>query len=184
MGRDAASRPGKQSAGILAFRHRDTRLEVLLVHPGGPFWAKKDDGAWSIPKGELASEEEPLACARREFAEELGAPLPNALEEFLPLGTVRQSGGKLVHAWAVAGDLDPAAIHSNSFTLEWPPRSGRMCEFPEIDRAAWYPVETARVKILVGQLPFLDRLLSLMVDCGGAGNPGGGRPENGPHSIV
>ncbi len=133
----------------------------MLVHPGGPFWAKKDDGAWSIPKGEFTSEEEPLACARREFSEELGAPLTNALDEFLPLGTVRQAGGKLVHAWAVACDLDPAAIRSNSFSLEWPPNSGRIREFPEVDRAAWYSLDAARVKILASQLPFLDRLVVL-----------------------
>ena len=151
---------GKQSAGILAFRYCDGRLEVLLVHPGGPFWAKKDDGAWTIPKGEFEADEEPLACARREFSEELGATLSNAADEFLSLGTVKQSGGKLVHAWAIPFDFDPAALRSNTFSLEWPPKSGRLREFPEVDRAAWYSIEAARAKILPSQAPFLDRLLA------------------------
>lgn len=149
---------GKRSAGILLFR-RDP-LEVLLVHPGGPFWAKKDLGAWSIPKGEHGDDEEPLTAARREFAEELGLPLPAG--EIVPLGEVRQKGGKLVTAWAVAGDLDPARVVSNSFELEWPPRSGRRAQFPEVDRAEWFTLERAREKLLPAQLPLLDRIAELI----------------------
>jgi predicted NUDIX family NTP pyrophosphohydrolase len=129
---------------------------VLLVHPGGPFWAKKDAGAWSIPKGEYVDgEEDPLACARREFEEELGTPPP---DDLVPLGEVRQKSGKRVTAWAAAGDLDPTGIVSNTFTIEWPPRSGRMREFPEIDRAAWFALDEAREKINSAQAAFLDRL--------------------------
>jgi predicted NUDIX family NTP pyrophosphohydrolase len=129
---------------------------VLLVHPGGPFWAKKDAGAWSIPKGEYVDgEEDPLACARREFEEELGTPAPGDL---VPLGEVRQKSGKRVTAWAAAGDLDPTGVASNTFTMEWPPRSGRMQEFPEIDRAAWFALDEAREKINPAQAAFLDRL--------------------------
>jgi predicted NUDIX family NTP pyrophosphohydrolase len=129
---------------------------VLLVHPGGPFWAKKDAGAWSIPKGEyVEDEEDPLACARREFEEELGTPPP---DDLVPLGEVRQRSGKRVTAWAAAGDLDPAGIASNTFTMEWPPRSGRMQEFPEVDRAAWFALDEARERINPAQAAFLDRL--------------------------
>jgi predicted NUDIX family NTP pyrophosphohydrolase len=124
---------------------------------GGPFWARKDDGAWSIPKGEHGPEEEPLAVARREFEEELGSPVP--ADELVPLGQVRGSG-KLLTVWAAEGDLDAGATTSNTFALEWPPRSGRVQEFPEIDRAAWFGVEEARAKLVKGQLPFLDRLLA------------------------
>jgi predicted NUDIX family NTP pyrophosphohydrolase len=150
---------GATSAGILLYRVRDAVLEVLLVHPGGPFWARKDAGAWSIPKGEYAEGEDPVACARREFEEELGTA-PPAAEELTELGTVRQRGGKQVTAWAAAGDLDPETIRSNTFTLEWPPRSGSFREFPEIDRAAWLPLEQAREKINPAQAEFLDRLAS------------------------
>jgi predicted NUDIX family NTP pyrophosphohydrolase len=143
----------KTSAGLLLFRYRDGKVEVLLVHPGGPFWARKDEGAWSIPKGEIGEHEEPLAAARREVAEETGA-VPEGT--FLPLTPVRQSGGKIVQAWAVEGDLDPADIRSNTFEMEWPPRSGRRRVFPEIDRAAWFTIPVARSKILRGQLPLLD----------------------------
>jgi predicted NUDIX family NTP pyrophosphohydrolase len=129
--------------------------EVLLVHPGGPFWARKDAGAWSIPKGEYADDEDPLACARREFEEELGAVAP---AELTPLGEVRQKSGKRVTAWAAEGDLDAAAIRSNTFTMEWPPRSGREQEFPEIDRAEWFPLDEARERINPAQAAFLDRL--------------------------
>jgi predicted NUDIX family NTP pyrophosphohydrolase len=132
--------------------------EVLLVHPGGPFWAKKDAGAWSIPKGEyIEGSEDPVECALREFSEELGAapPLRDALT---PLGEVRQKSGKRVLAWAAAGDLDAAAVRSNTFTMEWPPRSGRMREFPEVDRAAWFSVGEARSRINPAQAEFLDRL--------------------------
>jgi predicted NUDIX family NTP pyrophosphohydrolase len=145
-----------RSAGILLHRLRDGVREVLLVHPGGPFWAKKDAGAWSIPKGEYG-DDDPRACALREFEEELGVRLP-ADATLTELGTVRQSGGKVVTAYAVAGDLDPDTIHSNTFTVEWPPRSGRMREFPEVDRAGWFDLEQARAKINPAQAEFLDRL--------------------------
>ena len=145
----------KQSAGILLFRDRAGRLEVLLVHPGGPFWAKKDAGAWTIPKGAIEEGEEPLAAARREFEEETGT---RPVGEALPLSPRRQPGGKLVLAWAVRGDLDATAVTSTSFTMEWPPRSGRQQEFPEVDRAGWFALDEARVKILKGQAPFLDDL--------------------------
>ena len=146
----------KRSAGLLLFRRRGD-VEVLLVHPGGPFWAKRDDGAWSIPKGEVERDEDPLAVAFREFGEELGHE-PPASPRPASLGELRQPGGKRVHAWAVAGDLDVRDVRSNTFTMEWPPRSGRMTEFPEVDRAAWFDLPTARVKILSGQLGFLARL--------------------------
>jgi predicted NUDIX family NTP pyrophosphohydrolase len=133
--------------------------EVLLVHPGGPFWARKDAGAWSIPKGEYEEGEDPVAAARREFEEELGVPAPDA-EALTEIGSVRQRSGKQVSAWAAPGDLDVEAIRSNTFTLEWPPRSGRMREFPEIDRAAWLPLDQAREKINPAQAEFLDRLAS------------------------
>jgi predicted NUDIX family NTP pyrophosphohydrolase len=145
----------KESAGLLLFRRTSRGLEVLLAHPGGPFWAKKDEGAWSIPKGELAEGEDPLAAALREFEEETGATIEGAA---LPLQPVRQPSGKIIHAWAVEGDLDPATMKSNTFSLEWPPRSGRQQEFPEIDRAVWWPVEEARRKILKGQASLLDQL--------------------------
>jgi predicted NUDIX family NTP pyrophosphohydrolase len=133
-------------------------VEVLLGHMGGPFWARKDDGGWSIPKGEAAPGEELLAVARREFAEELGSPVPAA--EFVDLGELRVTSGKVLHVWAAEGDLDAAAIVSNTFPLEWPPRSGRVQQFPEIDRAAWVAVDGARTKLVKGQVPFLDRLLA------------------------
>jgi predicted NUDIX family NTP pyrophosphohydrolase len=146
----------KRSAGILLHRHRDGAREVLLVHPGGPFWAKKDAGAWSIPKGEYQDGEDARACALREFAEELGSPAPDG--ELVDLGDVRQRGGKVVMAWALAGDADADAIRSNTFTMEWPPRSGTMREFPEVDRAAWFSLDEAREQILPAQAPLLDRL--------------------------
>ena len=151
----------RRSAGIVLHRRgADGAVEVLLVHPGGPFWARRDAGAWSIPKGEHGDDEEPLAAARREFAEELGIAAPDG--EAAPLGEVRQRGGKLVAAWAVAGDLDPERIVSNRFELEWPPRSGRRQSFPEVDRAGWFPLAQAREKLLAGQLPLLDRLEQLL----------------------
>ena len=146
----------KRSAGLLLFRERTSRLEVLLVHPGGPFWSKKDDGAWSIPKGEFGDDEEPLSAAKREFEEEMGAPPAG---EFIPLEPLRQAGGKLVFAWALQADFDTSGVTSNVFSMEWPPKSGRQQEFPEIDRAEWFPIETARVKILKGQAGLLDQLL-------------------------
>jgi len=139
----------KQSTGLLLYRRRGLAIEVFLVHPGGPFWAKKDQGAWSIPKGEFEDGENPLVVARREFRAETGFDPRGAC---LPLTPRRQRGGKLVHAWALAGDCDPAAIAGNDFTMEWPPHSGRFEEFPEVDRAAWFDLETARGKIHRGQL--------------------------------
>jgi len=147
----------RSSAGILLFRTRSGTPEVLLVHPGGPFWARRDAGAWSIPKGEHGDDEDPLQCALREFAEETGSALEPA--ELIELGTIRQKAGKLVTAWAAEGDLDPATVTSNTFTIQWPPRSGRMAEFPEVDRAEWFDPETARRKILPAQAELIDRLL-------------------------
>lgn len=143
------------SAGILLYRPGKTGLEVLLVHPGGPFWKNKDEGAWTIPKGEVAPNEELEATARREFAEELGSPPP---ADLVPLAPVKQKGGKLVHAFAAKGDLDAGAFKSNTFTVEWPPRSSRFATFPEVDRAQWFDLETARLKINPAQTAFLDEL--------------------------
>jgi len=145
----------KISAGLVLYRRRAGGIEIFLVHPGGPFWAKKDAGAWSIPKGEAAPGEDLLARARTEFAEETGF-VPAG--EFRPLTPIRQAGGKTVHAWAVEGEADPAAIHSNSFTIEWPPRSGQMREFPEVDRAGWFSLAAAREKIIAGQIGLLNEL--------------------------
>jgi predicted NUDIX family NTP pyrophosphohydrolase len=138
-------------------------LEVLLVHPGGPFWAKKDLGAWSIPKGEIdaGEESEPLLVARREFAEETGQVIAG---DFVSLEPVRQRGGKLVQAWAVEGELDVTQLRSNSFTMEWPPRSGRFRSFPEVDRAEWFPIAEAKERILLGQRPLLEQLERLLLD--------------------
>lgn len=149
----------KRSAGILMYRRAGGGLHVLLVHPGGPFWAKKDAGAWSIPKGEYSDSEDALACAKREFAEELGRALDG---EFRELGEVTQRGGKRVTAWAVEGEFDVDALASNTFELEWPPRSGRRRSFPEVDRAAWFTVQEARKRILPAQADFIDRLLALV----------------------
>jgi predicted NUDIX family NTP pyrophosphohydrolase len=145
-----------QSAGLLLFRGGAAHLEVLLGHPGGPFWQNKDDGAWSIPKGLIGADEAALSAARREFVEETGHD-PDG--DFLPLGKARLAGGKVVQAWAVEGDWDPALIRSNTFEMEWPPHSGRRRAFPEIDRAAWFTIADARRKILKGQAVFVDRLL-------------------------
>jgi predicted NUDIX family NTP pyrophosphohydrolase len=149
----------KLSAGLLLHRITGGSLEVLIVHPGGPFWARKDAGAWSIPKGEYEVGQDPLDQARREFAEELGSTAPES-GEYMPLGQVKQAGGKLVSCWALEGDLDVSTIHSNTFEMEWPRGSGRLQEFPEVDRAAWFSVEAARVKLLTGQVPLLDRLVA------------------------
>jgi predicted NUDIX family NTP pyrophosphohydrolase len=146
----------RRSAGILLYRRPNGEPEVLLVHPGGPYWEKKDLGVWSVPKGEYGDAEDPRACALREFEEELGARPPEG--ELAALGTAKQSGGKLVTAWAVEGDLDPATARSNTFTLEWPPRSGVMREFPEVDRADWFTLDEARERINPAQAVFLDRL--------------------------
>ena len=147
----------KRSAGILLYRIAAGPPEVLLVHPGGPYWARKDAGAWSIPKGEYEDGEDPQACALREFEEELGVGLPPG--ELAELGSVKQKGGKVVTAWAAEGDLDADAVTSNTFTMEWPPRSGRTAEFPEIDRAGWFEIETARQKLVPAQTGLLDRLV-------------------------
>lgn len=150
------------SAGLLMYRQgRDGKLQVLLVHPGGPFWTNKDDGAWTIPKGEVNTGEDLLATAKREFAEETGVA-PTG--EFRPLGPVKQKGGKTVHAWALEGDLDTAAIRSNTFTMEWPPRSGKRVEFPEIDRAAFFDLATARKKINPAQAAWFDQLETMLND--------------------
>ncbi|TQN42192.1 putative NUDIX family NTP pyrophosphohydrolase [Blastococcus colisei] len=146
----------RTSAGILLYRLRPAGPEVLLGHMGGPFWARKDDGAWSIPKGEHGPDEDPLAVARREFEEELGSPVPPG--DLVPLGQLRVTSAKVLAVWAAEGDLDATATLSNTFELEWPPRSGRLQEFPEIDRAAWFALDEARTKLLKGQVPFLDRL--------------------------
>ncbi len=150
----------RRSAGILLYRRGAEGVEVLLVHPGGPVWARRDAGAWSIPKGEYGEGEDPLAVALREFEEETGQPPP--ADGFLALGEVRQKGGKVVSAWAAPGDLDPDAITSNTFTLEWPPRSGTRREFPEVDRAGWFDPATAREKLLPAQAELVDRLLAAL----------------------
>jgi predicted NUDIX family NTP pyrophosphohydrolase len=156
------SRRSMLSAGILAYRKGARGLEVLLVHPGGPFWRKKDNGAWSIPKGEIDAAEDPEQVARREFAEELG---PSAsIGPLEPLGEVRQRGGKRVIAFAGESHFDPAALTSNTFDIEWPPRSGRRQSFPEVDRAEWFNIEFARTKMLSGQVELLDRLLAIAVE--------------------
>ena len=154
--RRAAEMPKKQSAGIVAYRMRSEAPELFLVHPGGPFWARKDDGAWSIPKGEFVEGEEKLQAARREFTEETGLSLDGTFRELAP---IKQPGGKLIHAWAIEQDLDASAIRSNLFTLEWPPRSGRRQEFPEVDRAAWFAWPLALRKVLKGQRPILIQVL-------------------------
>jgi predicted NUDIX family NTP pyrophosphohydrolase len=150
------SNRGITSAGLLLFRRRKGTLEVLIAHMGGPFWARKDAGAWSIIKGQYEPPEEPLDAARREFAEETGSPPPTGDE--LPLGDVVQGSGKRVTAWAIESDFDPAGIISQTFTVEWPPRSGQMQEFPEIDRAEWFDAETAKGKLVRAQAAFVDRL--------------------------
>ena len=146
----------KTSAGILMYRRtKDSSIEVFLIHPGGPFWARKDLGAWSIPKGEYGEDEDPLDAARREFREETGF---DADGEFIPLEPVKQKGGKVVSAWAVEGSIDPAAIKSSTFSIEWPPKSGRQAEFPEVDRAEWFSPDEARLKLNLAQAAFVDSL--------------------------
>jgi predicted NUDIX family NTP pyrophosphohydrolase len=159
----AASRGGtgaapNLSAGILAFRRRRDSLEFFLVHPGGPFWARKDDGAWSIPKGEYSEGEHPLEAARREFSEETGF---TALGPFTKLATLRQPSGKLISAWAMEGEFDPVALRSNTFAMEWPPRSGKQAQFPEVDRAGWFGAAEAKRKLIRGQVGFIDELSRL-----------------------
>lgn len=147
-----------KSAGVLLFRRREDDIEIFLVHPGGPFWAKKDDGAWSIPKGLCDDDEDPLAAAKREFTEEVG---PSIDGEFTALGEFKLPSGKRLSVWAVEGDLDAASITSNLFELEWPPRSGKQAQFPEVDRAGWFTPDAARVKLTKGQLQVLDAFLKL-----------------------
>jgi predicted NUDIX family NTP pyrophosphohydrolase len=149
----------KQSAGILLYRKTPLGLEVMLVHPGGPFWARKDQGAWSVPKGEFAEPEAPFDAARRELYEETGAEVSGS---FLALKPVRQKGGKVVHVWAAESNWDVSRLRSNTFRMEYPPKSGRMAEFPEVDRAEWFPVSTAREKILEAQQPLLDELIEIL----------------------
>jgi len=151
------SKSRKRSAGLLAYRRRAGLIEVFLVHPGGPFWAGKDDGSWSIPKGECSEGEEGIDAAVREFSEETGFYVDAG--PFIPLGVARQSGGKFVEAWAVEFDLDARKLISNTFVIEWPPRSGRQRRFPEVDRGAWFSIEGARAKLLKGQHRFLDQLM-------------------------
>jgi len=146
----------KQSAGLVVFRRCNSELQVFLVHPGGPFWKNKDEGAWSIPKGECHEGEDGLDAAKREFQEETGCKVDG---EFVALGEIKQAGGKVVAAWALEGDCAPTEVHSNTFSMEWPPKSGQKKEFPEIDRAEWFILEEARKRMLKGQIPFLDRLV-------------------------
>ena len=153
-----------RSAGIIVYRNRAETIEVLLVHPGGPFWSKRDSGAWSIPKGEYSDDEDAEAAARREFEEETGWTITSDL---LPLGEIRQKAGKTVTAFAAEGDFDTVSLDSNRFEIEWPPKSGRIAAFPEVDRAGWFALDEAREKIIEGQRPLLDRLEALVG--GGAG---------------
>jgi predicted NUDIX family NTP pyrophosphohydrolase len=147
-----------RSAGVLLFRRRETGIEIFLVHPGGPFWAKKDDGAWSIPKGLYEDGEDPLAAAQREFAEEVGSGIEG---EFTALGEFKLPSGKRLSVWSIEGDIDAAAVTSNLFEMEWPPRSGRRAQFPEVDRAGWFAPEVARTKLTKGQLQVLDAFLKV-----------------------
>lgn len=170
QGRTGRDQSGLTSAGILLFRRRAGRLEVLLAHPGGPFWQGRDLGHWTIPKGEVEPGEELLAVARREFAEETGHEPPAGVP--IPLGEVRQKSGKLVVAWGLEGDLDPASARSNTFTIEWPPRSGRREAFPEIDRVAWFEPGEARRRLKPAQVPFIDRLEAAVAGRAGDPSPG------------
>ena len=149
----------KNAAGLLLYRCHGELLEVFLVHPGGPFWAKKDAGAWSLPKGEIGEDEDPLRAAKREFTEETGFPIEG---EFRPLEPIKQPGGKVVQAWAIEADCDPAQVRSNVFTMEWPPKSGRTQQFPEVDRAEWFNVAEARKRIIAAQINFLDQLVAVL----------------------
>lgn len=155
----------QRSAGVLLYRRKGRGIEVLLVHPGGPYWARKDDGAWSIPKGLIEPGEDPWAVALREFAEETGAPLQGDL---VPLGAFAQSRAKTIEVWATEGDFDPATLRSNTFSIEWPPRSGRLQDFPEVDRAQWFTPQVAFDKILKGQRPVIEALMQRLA----------GRPHN------
>lgn len=150
----------KTSAGILMYRRIGDSIEIFLIHPGGPFWAKKDSGAWSIPKGEINPDEDTLSAARREFNEETGSEIDG---DFISLEPIRQKGGKIVSAWAVEGSIDANTIRSDTFSMEWPPRSGRQAEFPEVDRAGWFNLADAREKLIPAQVPFIDELYSRVV---------------------
>lgn len=151
----------KRSAGLLMFRRSGAELEVFLVHPGGPYWVKKNEGAWTIPKGEPAENEDLLSAAQREFTEESGFP---AVGTFHPLGSIRQGSGKIVSAWAFEGDCDPAALRSNLCEIEWPPRSKKMVQIPEVDRGAWFTLPEARLFLAETQRPFLDRLTEALLE--------------------
>jgi predicted NUDIX family NTP pyrophosphohydrolase len=151
--------PRKKTAGLLLYRIRNSAIEVFLVHPGGPFWAKKDEGAWSIPKGEFADDEQPLSAAKREFQEETGFSMEG---NFMALAPLKQRSGKLVYAWALEGDCDAGAIKSNLFSMEWPPRSGKRQEYPEVDRASWFTLESAKRRIVPGQIAFLEELQQML----------------------
>jgi predicted NUDIX family NTP pyrophosphohydrolase len=164
----------KKSAGLLIYRETSGAIEVFLVHPGGPFWARKDEGAWSIPKGEFEEGEDPLEAAKREFSEETGVALAG---EFQPLAPLKQPSGKMVYAWMLKGDLDPARLKSNLFSMEWPRGSGRVREFPEVDRGGWFDLALAKRKILKGQLPFLDELQA-RVAAAKPGQPDGRKTSN------
>jgi predicted NUDIX family NTP pyrophosphohydrolase len=149
----------RRSAGLIMYRYRDSKLEVLLVHPGGPYWSKKDDRSWSIPKGEYLDDEDPLIAAKREFKEETGY---DAKGKFLLLTPRKQPSGKLISAWGFEGDCDASSIRSNTFTMEWPPRSGKQSEFPEVDRAEWFPINLAKKKIIKGHIGFIDELCEIL----------------------
>ena len=151
----------KTSAGLLMYRIRNSQLEIFLVHPGGPFWRNKDDGVWSIPKGEYDDNEDPLEAARREFKEETGF---EAKGDFIPLSPLRQPSRKIIIAWAFEGDCNADAIRSNMFAMEWPPGSGRQTEFPEVDRARWFPIHIARTKLVKGQVGFIEQLCEKLMD--------------------
>jgi predicted NUDIX family NTP pyrophosphohydrolase len=168
----------KESAGLLMYRFCDSVLEVFLVHPGGPFWTKKDAGAWSIPKGESAADEDRLSAAKREFREETG--ITRSEGNFIALTPLKQAGGKVVYAWAVEGDCDAKNITSNHFSVEWPPRSGKRQEFPEVDRAEWFPMAIAKEKILKGQLGFLEELRRMLENDLAAGKKPSGSQQSSP----
>jgi predicted NUDIX family NTP pyrophosphohydrolase len=163
----------KNSAGVLLYRNHG-HVEVFLVHPGGPFWAKKDVGAWSLPKGEFAEGEDALEAAKREFQEETGFAVNG---DFRSLTALRQPSGKVIHAWAIEGDCDPTLLRSNLFTMEWPPKSGQMQEFPEVDRASWFSVPEARTRIIPGQVGFIDQLASVVGLANAAAPPSDTTPK-------